>query len=193
MQKQHAWLLDLGKVSTESESSAARPTAQSEGAAAKKNAVRSPTQVLAQLDFLKNLHLPQIKKILKLCTVGTYQTEQDVHLFNAPSDEMYILISGELAVLTQDGAQALNIYPVTTVGELGFITQSPRPIGLKATEPSKVLHLSRFQFDRLLRSDTDMQVKVYRNIIDILSGRLFKLRDIVEGALVNCNDPREDT
>ena len=97
---------------------------------------------------------------------------------------MYILISGELAVLTKDGEQCMKIDPVTTVGELGFMTKCQRPVGLVATTTSKVLRLSRSHFDRLLRSDPDIQTKVYRNIIDILSGRLIKLRDFVEGALV---------
>ena len=185
MEQQHTWLLDLGKVQTEPEPPAAQDTARAEEAKpSKKSSQRSPAQVLTSLEFLRDLHLPQIQKILKLCTVGSYESGQEICTIDTPSDEMYILISGELAVLTKDGEQCMKINPVTTVGELGFMTKCQRPVGLVATATSKVLRLSRSHFDRLLRSDPDIQTKVYRNIIDILSGRLIKLRDFVEGALV---------
>jgi hypothetical protein len=44
------------------------------------------------------------------------------------------------------------------------------------------------QFDRLLRSDNDMQLKVHRNIIDILSNKLINLRNLVEVALTRRSD-----
>ncbi len=192
MQEQHEWLLDLAKVSTESEPPAAQDTARTKVPKSAKNSVqRSPVQVLVQLAFLKDLHHAQIQKILKLCTVGSYEPDEEVCAVDSPSDEMYILISGELGVLTKDGSQVLTINPVMTVGELGFITNYQRPVGLKATTASKVLCISRSQFDRLLRSDTDMQVKVYRNIIAILSNRFIRLRDLVEGALTRPNELRE--
>ncbi len=37
---------------------------------------------------------------------------------------MFILLSGELAVKTQDGTQVATLSPVTTVGELGSPHQS---------------------------------------------------------------------
>lgn len=194
MEQQYEWLFDLAKVSPESKPPVARDITQAEETKpGKQSSRRSPAQVLAQLAFLKGLDHGQIQKILKLSTVGVYESGAEVCAIGTPSDEMYILISGSLAVLTKDGTQALTISPITTVGELGFMTNCLRPVGLAATTASKVLRISRSHFDRLLRSDPDMQIKVYRNIIDLLSNRLIRLRDLVEGALTRYHIPSEDS
>ena len=135
------------------------------------------------------MHDVQIRKILKLCKVGSYKADEVICVVDSPSDEMYILITGELAVMTSDGTQALTINPVTTVGELGFMTRCTRPVGLEAVKDSKVLRVSRAQFEHLLRADPDMQSKVHRNIIDILSDKLMSLRTLVEGTLAGHQKP----
>ncbi len=189
MEQQHEWLFDLAKVSAEAKLPAGQDAARAEGTKPRKpGAQRSPAQVLAQLAFLKGLTPAQVQKILKCCAVGSYASGAEVCAIDIPSDEMYILLSGELAVLTRDGTRALTISPVTTVGELGFMTNCRRPVGLVATAASKVLRLSRFHFDHLMQGDPEIQVRIYRNVIDILSNKLIKLRDLVEGALTRAGE-----
>ena len=193
MLKQHEWILDLGKISSTPErgvgdgSSSKRPSPSEQPAVKRQSSQLSPVKVLCSLPFLKGVHEVQIRKILKLCQVGSYKSGEEICAVNTPSDEMYILISGELAVVTGDGSQALTIDPVTTVGELGFMTGCARPVGLEAVKASKVLRVSRAQFEQLLRSDPDFQSKVHRNIIEILSDKLLGLRTLVEGALADCS------
>ena len=191
MEQQYDWLLDLAKISTEPKLPAARDGTESQAPKAGKSSQRSPAHILAQLPFLKDLHHLQIGKILKCSRVTSYRPGEQVCEIGTPSDEMYILISGKLAVLTKDGSQVLSISPVTTVGELGFITNCQRPVGLEATMDSKVVRISRSHFEQLLKSDSDMQTRVHRNIIDILSKKLIGLRERVEGALSRCLDPEE--
>ena len=45
---------------------------------------------------------------------------------DTPSDEMYILLSGELAVIPAEGMRVATIKPITSVGEMGVITGQPR-------------------------------------------------------------------
>jgi len=47
---------------------------------------------------------------------------------------MYILLSGELAVLNGQGRRVATIKPVTTIGELGLITSQPRSATVEALQ-----------------------------------------------------------
>ena len=83
-------------------------------------------QVLRKIPLFKGLDPQKIKKILGLCIHKVYQPEQLVCRSGAPSDELYILLSGELAVVTSENVKLASIKPVTTVGEMGVITAQPR-------------------------------------------------------------------
>lgn len=129
-------------------------------------------QVLRKIPLFDSLTPVQIRKILSLCLHKVYQPEQVVCRSNAPSDELYILLSGELAVVTGEGMKLASINPVTTVGEMGVITSQPRSATVEAIKPSNVFVLHKQQFDVALRDDVDMQIQIYRNIIGILSAKL---------------------
>ena len=83
-------------------------------------------QVLRKILIFKGLSPSQVKKILGLCAHKLYKVRYELCRNNTPSDEMYILLSGELAVVTGEGIRVATILPVTTVGEMGVITGEPR-------------------------------------------------------------------
>lgn len=129
-------------------------------------------QVLRKIPLFKGLDPPKIKKILGLCIHKVYQPEALICRSGAPSDEMYILLSGELAVVTSESVKLASIKPVTTVGEMGVITAQPRSATVQAIQPSNVFVISRQQLDAALRDDQVMQGQIYLNIIQILSDKL---------------------
>ena len=187
--QKYEWLLDLRHVpgAAEVARSAAvpeRPATQ----AGSDGAHREPAQLLQQLPFLKSLHRAQITKILKICTVSTYEPGAQVCGADTGSDEMYILIAGEIAVRSADGIHVTQIQPVTTVGELGFIAGCARPIVLEVTTKSRVLCLRRERFQLLLRAEPDIQLRVHLNVIEILSNKLTKIMELVQGALAGAKE-----
>ncbi len=94
---------------------------------------------------------------------------------------MYILLSGELIVVTIEGIRVATILPVTTVGEMGVITGQPRSATVEVSKPSNIFVVNKRSFDNMLREDGDMRAMVYKNIIDVLAGKLnndnVRLRD----------------
>lgn len=88
------------------------------------------------------------------------------------SDEMFVLISGRLGVFSADGVQVAALDPVTTVGEMGIITRQVRVATVKAVEASNLLVVEKGPFELMLRNDVDARAQIYRNIIEILSGKL---------------------
>lgn len=110
--------------------------------------------------------------MLSRCISRTYQPKDNVCTSNTPSDELYILLSGALAIVTAEGLQVATMEPVTTVGEMGVITGQPRSATVEVVERSHLLVIQKSYFDHMLRNDLAMQAKVYRNIVDLLSTKL---------------------
>ncbi|MFH1566435.1 MAG: response regulator [Gemmatimonadota bacterium] len=129
-------------------------------------------QVLRKIPIFKGLSPTQVRKVLGLCQHRQHPPGAKVCQANSPSDEMYVLLSGELAVVTPEGLRVATILPVTTVGEMGVITGQPRSATVEVIRPSALLALQKGQFEAVLRQETDMQAKVFRAIIDVLAGKL---------------------
>ena len=138
-------------------------------------------QVLRKIPIFKGLSPSQVKKILGLCVHKSYKPGSKVCRSNSPSDEMYLLLSGELFVVTSEGIRVATILPVTTVGEMGVITGQPRSATVEVNKPSNIFVVNKRSFDGMLRNDGDMRATVYKNILDVLSVKLnndnVRLRD----------------
>ena len=82
---------------------------------------------------------------------------------------MFILLSGELAVKTQDGTQVATLSPVTTVGELGVLTNQERKATVETVGSSALLQITRTGFEKCCRPILAVQARVFRNIVEILA------------------------
>ena len=129
-------------------------------------------KVIRKIPLFKGLSPSQIQKVLNLCATCTFQPGEIVCEEGAQSDEIYILISGELAVVTKDGIPLATIATVTTVGEMGVMTREVRSATVRAVQPSRILIIQKNQLAYLMRADRDIQVHIYQNIIHILATRV---------------------
>jgi CheY-like chemotaxis protein len=138
-------------------------------------------QVLRKIPIFKGLSPTHVKTILSLCSHRTCQPEEKICQSNSPSDEMYILLAGELVVVTAEGVKVATILPVTTVGEMGVITGELRSATVEVSKPSNVFTLRKASFDHTMKEDREMRATFYRNIIDVMSLKLkndnVRLRD----------------
>jgi len=129
-------------------------------------------QVLRKIPIFKGLSPSQVKRILGLCVHRQYEAAEKICQSGTPPDEMFILLTGEVSIATPEGLKVATILPVTTVGEMGVITGQARSATAEATSPASILIIQKAQFDAVLKEDVDMQVKVYRAIIDVLADKL---------------------
>ena len=138
-------------------------------------------QTIKRIPIFTGLSPSQVQSVLKVCVPKTYEATEVVCASGTPSEEMYILLSGELGVVTTDGHQVATLHPVTTVGEMGLLTKKVRVASVKATRSSHVLVLPKAAFDYLLRHDSDVQARIYRNVIEVLADKIVndnvRLRD----------------
>jgi CheY-like chemotaxis protein len=149
------------------------------------NKIKLLIQVLRKIPIFTDLSPTQLKKVLGLCVHRQCEPGDIICTSGTPSDEMYVLLSGEIAIVTPEGAKVATLVPVTTVGEMGLVTGQPRNATAEATRPTAIFIIHKPQFEFALSEEPDMKVKVYRSIIDILSTKLnndnVRLRDFQIG------------
>jgi CRP-like cAMP-binding protein len=136
------------------------------------DAAKALIQVIRKIPIFDGLGPNQVRLLLTACRSGLLAQGQALCRSNTVSDEMYILLTGELGVSTVEGLRVATIRPVTTVGEMGVITGQPRSATVAATQPSKVLALAKPDFERMLGEDKHLCSRIYRNLIRILADKL---------------------
>ena len=128
--------------------------------------------VLKRISFFETLSPEQAKSILQACEQRSLDQNSKLCTFGDPSSELFILVSGKLSVRTKDGVQVAIISPIAPVGEMGLFTGEPRSATVTAREPCSLLVLGKSRLDSILRRSPDLELRVSRNLIRILSQRL---------------------
>jgi signal-transduction protein with cAMP-binding, CBS, and nucleotidyltransferase domain len=70
---------------------------------------------IRQIPLFMDLTVAQVRKLLALCQSRTYQAEEKLCLRDNSNGEMYILITGEWAVVTDEGGHIDTVEPVMDV------------------------------------------------------------------------------
>ena len=129
-------------------------------------------KVIRKIPMFHGLRAVGTRLVLQSCEFRGVRSGEAVCRVNAQSDEMYILLTGGLSILTNEGVRVATILPVTTVGEMGVITGQPRSATVEASSQSNIFVVNKQAFDKILSQDSEMRSTVYRNIIDVLSAKL---------------------
>ena len=134
--------------------------------------VKRLAQTIKKIPVFAGLSPTQAQSVLDICQMREFDAMAVIYSARAPSDDMHILITGELSVVNDEGIRLARLYPVTTVGEMGLITRQARSATVEVSKPSTLLVVQRAPFEALLRASPDLQIKIYRNIIDILADKI---------------------
>ena len=128
--------------------------------------------VLKRIPLFQNLKPRQAIVLLKACEQRAIGVGEVLCEFGGRSDAMFILLSGELSVRTEQGFQVARIAPIAPVGEMGIFTGEPRSATVVALKPSAFFALSKARLDLLLRQHPDIELAISRNLIRTLSQRI---------------------
>ena len=129
-------------------------------------------QLLKKIPIFDGLPPTQVRRLLGICEHRGLAAEARLCESDTPSDEMYVLLTGQLSVVTSEGLQVATILPVTTVGEVGVITGQPRSATVEVVQDARILVIRKSHFDALLGQDRPMCARIFRNVIHILSAKL---------------------
>ena len=137
-----------------------------------KDRVRIIVQTLQKIPLFKGLSPAQIQQILAACQPRRHDAGQALCATGTLADEMYILLSGSLGMMTEDGTLVATLEPVTTVGAMGIVTRQIRRATVETLDVSSVLVIKRPALDAVLAADQGLAARIYRNIVDILTGKI---------------------
>jgi len=121
-------------------------------------------RIIEKVPIFNNMGAENVRTILQLCERRTYQPWDTLCKVREQSNDMAILLSGQLGVFTAENRQISTVQPVALVGEVGLITGQPRNATVRAIQQSSLLVLSKTSFDRLMRSNPAICLCVYRNV-----------------------------
>jgi CheY-like chemotaxis protein len=137
-----------------------------------KERIKILVQTLQKIPLFQGSSPAQIQRVLSGCQPRRFDVGQTVCATGTPADEMYILLSGSLGVVTEDGALVATLSPVTTVGEMSMVTHQVRRATVQALDASNVLVMKRQAFETTLGTDSELAARVYRNIVEILADKI---------------------
>ena len=135
---------------------------------------KSLVGALKTIPVFKELSPSQVKSMLKICDNREIEEGHVLCQRDSPAEEMYILLEGKLAVKKPDGSLIITVSPINTVGEMGIVTRQPRAVRIETLERSKILVVAKIYFDKLMDKQPEIRLRIYRNLIEIISMRILK-------------------
>jgi NTE family protein len=114
------------------------------------NAVRN-CKVFATIDPNSDVFQALISQFEKL----RLKESQVLFYQGDPSDFLYVIVTGRISatMTTGDGKSKIvgHLHPAEVVGELGALSGDPRSLTLKAVEPTLLIRLPNYTFQKLCR------------------------------------------
>ena len=129
-------------------------------------------QLVQRVPLFLGLRPRQLQAFLRICRTMATARREVLCERGTSSTKLFILLAGKLNVLADDGTVLAQIAPVTTVGEMGFVSRKPRSATVQAAEASRLFVIEYHDFETLIESDVALSSRLYRNIARILAGRL---------------------
>lgn len=127
-----------------------------------------------RVPLFAGLQPTQAVTLLKVCERRSLAAHETLCRFGDRSDKMYILLSGELSIRTEDDTQIAKLSPVAPVGEMGIFTDEPRSATVVALSDSTLFVIGKYQLEGAMRQNKDMEIAVSRNVIATLAQRIRK-------------------
>ncbi len=141
-------------------------------------------QVLAQLPSFKVLQPPDLEWIAQIGTQKEVPTNLVLIQEGEPSDCIYLLLKGTLAVCISQSRSNLDheiahCSAGEWLGEMSFIDDRLPSATIKAVEPSQVLALPKRQLQIKIDRDLDFAARFYQEFAITLSTRLRSLSSLL--------------
>ena len=148
-------------------------------------------KVVQKIPIFKGLDEDEIVAIMKICTSVPMSEGQTIYVKGEQSDDMLILLKGELTVIGDSGEKLAVIQSGGSVGEMGLFTGRTRSARITSYEDSAGLVIKKTDLIEVLRRHTPMYMKLLRNLVTLLSNRLVETGALVE-SLKGATDVDDD-
>lgn len=133
--------------------------------------VHAQLHALKEASLFRHLDLRELCAVLSVATVATAEPGEIVVREGGPGERLYLVTDGELAV-SRGGQELARVTRGSHFGEMALVSQRPRSATVTATTPARFLVLDRERFERLIRNDPRLGIKLLWSFVEVLSTRL---------------------
>jgi len=130
---------------------------------------------LKSLAFFRALTVDEIRQFVDISQEKTYEEGQEIFQRGSPGDTIYIIKSGEVAIISVKAGQSHEIARLSVgdfFGEIAFFAEVLRTATAKVVKRAVIFEISRAGFNDFIFSKSAIGVKIFYHIIGILTRRL---------------------
>lgn len=131
--------------------------------------------ILQKLPVFAGLSPDEYEHIRKICLPAQLEDGETLFVEGDNSPSMYVLLSGEIQLRTNELGKIHIFHPGELLGEIGMIAQQARTATAIASTPSVLLKIDNTAFEKLLNRAPGICFKVMRNITRIMSGHIVRM------------------
>ncbi|HEX5180249.1 MAG TPA: cyclic nucleotide-binding domain-containing protein [Gemmatimonadaceae bacterium] len=143
--------------------------------------------VLRTLPIFSGLSTDELARVSELCEEKTYASGDYIFREGEPGNRLFIVIEGEVRISRQipgAGEEALAVLkPGAMFGEMAVFDRSERSTDAISHGGTRVITISRAEFEMLLDFHRDIAYKVLWAVVRVLSGRLRATNDNLRSVL----------
>ena len=129
-------------------------------------------RLIRQIPLFFGLSPRQLQAFLRICRTSEVDDSDHLCRFGDTSNRLYILIEGRLEIISPSGVSLTFVEPVTTVGEMGFMSRRPRSATVRAAGTCRLLTVEYHDFEAMIENNHELSARVYRNTVRILYDKL---------------------
>jgi CRP-like cAMP-binding protein len=125
-------------------------------------------QALARVPLFSALSSRHLKKLADSMKEVRYMEGASIVRAGEEGDSFFILLEGEASVIDRTGNEVNRLLPGDFFGEISLLDGGVRTATVHATTPVTVLELKRSQFQRMLRDEPDVAVRLLGHVASML-------------------------
>ena len=132
---------------------------------------------LKSVSIFSDLDDNELTRISERCNEKSFDADEIIFVEHTEGDEMYLIIEGEVSIQLEL-ANEEDVMPLITLkggdifGELSVVDEAPRSATARSRTDTRLLVLSKKDFDNLMESDHELGYKVMNKIAKLVSRRV---------------------
>lgn len=135
------------------------------------NEVNLKLETLHLMPLFRHLTYQELVRVMNITDVRSYDSGQRILEEGDEGDEMFIVLSGHVRVLTGESKLTL-LGPGEHFGEMALVDKAPRSASVVSEGTSKLMVMKRRDFFDIVRKDHDVAVKLLWSFLGVLTDRL---------------------
>ncbi|MGA9522442.1 MAG: Stp1/IreP family PP2C-type Ser/Thr phosphatase [Myxococcaceae bacterium] len=147
-------------------------TLQGDGTVAQEAAeAQSRMEALRKIPLFRHLTYKEQTAVLSIASTRTFPGGREIVVEGQPGEELFIVIRGRVSI-EKNGVEIAELRAGGHFGEMGLIDNAPRSATVRATEPTRVMVISRADLMNLMKRESILAVKMLWSFVQVLSDRL---------------------